>query len=146
MSVDTKSGAQNHNSNDAEAKSQFVLDAAYLSTYLLAITGQYSQLFLTLVGNEYNKYVSQFFICYCKCLHGSSKQNIYDSLFLAHQKWARHEQSKLRSVKLIVPEMKDVSKAFLKNLRAHNIPYRLTVFSAGVPKVVEKFINIHEEL
>lgn len=130
LTAETTSGAQNKNSSDVEAKSQFVLDAAYLSSYLLAISGQYSQLFLTLVGSDCN----------------NNKQNIYDSLFLTHQKWARHDASKLRSVKLVVPEMKEVSKTFLKNLRAHNIPYRLTVYSAGVPKVVEKFVNIHDEL
>lgn len=106
-----------------------MLDAAYLSTYLVAITQQHTQLFLTLVGIESN-----------------NKQNIYDSLFLAHQKWARHENGRLKSVKLIVNDLKDLSKPFLKNLKAYNVPYRLIVYSNGVPKIVEKFVHLNEEV
>jgi hypothetical protein len=32
---------------------------------------------------------------------GNSRQNIYDSIFLAHQKWGKHEQSKLKVRELI---------------------------------------------
>lgn len=127
---DSTSGKQNKNTPEWEIKSQFILDAAYLSTYLIAITQQHTQLFLTLVGIESN----------------NNKQNIYDSLFLAHQKWARHESGRLKSVKLIVNDLKDLSKPFLKNLRANNVPYRLIVYTNGVPKIIEKFVHMNEEL
>jgi len=127
---DTPSGIQNKAAADHEVKAQFALDAAYLSTYLVAVNQQYSQLFLTLVGLDQN----------------NQKANIYDSIFLAHQKWARHEHGKLKSVKLIVPEFKDLSRTFFKNLRANNIPYRLIVYSNGVQKVVERFLNLQDEI
>jgi hypothetical protein len=118
------SGLKNKSSPDGELKSQFVLDAAYHGTYMTAIQHEHKQLFLTMIGGG---------------AFGNSKNNIYDSILLAHQKWARHEHGRLEVVKLIIYNVWDLSKSFLQQLRSNNMPYKCIVYSKGKPNVVEKF-------
>jgi len=117
-------GARNKGLPDGEIKAQFLLDAAYHGTYLTALTHKKQQLFLTMIGGG---------------AFGNDKAWIFDSIFYAHQKWARMESCELQKVTLLLYNPTDVSKVFLNKFRQNGIPYTLVAYHNCKRTVIEEY-------
>jgi len=101
-----RTGNENSRHPAVEDKCRLVLDMAYQGTYLVTITNNRSQIFLTLVGGG---------------IFGNKREWIYDAIISAHLNWGV-KGSSLEKVTLIVFNPRDIAPNFRERLEAEGIP------------------------
>jgi len=94
----------------AEDKCRFILDYAYQSTYISAITNKRTQIYLTLVGGG---------------VFGNKREWIYEAIIHAHKKWCVLGQSSISRVTLVLYNPGDFEQILLDRLTGNKIGFEV---------------------